>query len=190
MSEKLNAADLENIVMEHCYRKRHNMVISHFSISAYESDVFSINRTGTTFEHEIKTSRADFFGEFKKKGKKHKWLEDKKFRVSPKSYNIPQYFSFFTPQEMVQPEEVPHYAGLYYIATNEYMGAQIDWIYCQRLQQPFKIIEVRRPKKIHSNKANEWLLAKVATSHTHRMMGGSKLTAYRAKYHNTLDYAV
>lgn len=71
----------------------------------WESDFFCINRTGYSFEVEIKVSRSDFKADFKKE--KHRLFVEK-----PVNSLLPNKFYFAVPDGLVTIDEVPEYAGL------------------------------------------------------------------------------
>lgn len=86
--------------------------------SPWESDFVSINTKGDLYECEVKISKSDFKSDFTKK-KKHRLLSKAYLNISrgrtPKINNCPTYFYYSVPEGLVQPEEVPRYAGLIYI---------------------------------------------------------------------------
>jgi len=93
----------------------------------WESDFFILQRqSGYSYEIEVKISRSDFFKDKSKKEKhmilrtgkrikktrdenndRHDTLVDHDFR--------PNKFFYCVPEDMVQPHEVPDYAGLMYV---------------------------------------------------------------------------
>lgn len=104
--------------------------------SGHESDLLVIKPNNLAYEIEIKISRADFFNDFKKPDRhqviehgfylsKHKisskdldgnriWIEPK----NPVSCSRANRFYFAVPENLIKVEELPHYAGLFYIYEN------------------------------------------------------------------------
>ena len=79
----------------------------------WESDYLTITKSGYVYEVEIKISRADFFNDFKHKGKKHTLLES---GVALNDQNNgPNYFYYAVPDGLIKENEVPDYAGLVYL---------------------------------------------------------------------------
>jgi hypothetical protein len=91
---------------------------SYFFAKDWESDFFSMTRTGYTYEVEIKISASDFKADFKKK--KHKLFEgaivgsNKKGRTLVRSTPklMPNRFFFCVPEDLEGKVEIPPYAGL------------------------------------------------------------------------------
>jgi hypothetical protein len=103
----------------------------------WESDYFSIARTGMAYEVEVKVSLSDFRADFKKP--KHRLMSDYKSgyiitrgHEHHVSWNpeikacwvnvqkieeakIPNRFYFCSPVDVIPVSEVPHYAGLIYV---------------------------------------------------------------------------
>ena len=73
----------------------------------WECDLLTVSYNDRTTEYEIKRSRADFFADFKK--------EEKHYKTSNgKGAN---YFYFACPVGLIEPDEVPEYAGLVYVTS-------------------------------------------------------------------------
>ncbi|HDZ04890.1 hypothetical protein LCGC14_0370560 [marine sediment metagenome] len=75
-----------------------------------ESDVVSILKSGYTVEYEVKISRSDF----KADAKKSKW----KFYNAKVEKGIPNYFYYACPENLINKNEVPSFAGLIYVYEN------------------------------------------------------------------------
>lgn len=88
-------------------RNKYYFITPNVNLYDWESDLIFKDNRDFLRELEIKTSREDFFNDFRNKKKKHKMLE-------AKEGHIPNSFYFVTPVDEVKPEEVPDYAGLYY----------------------------------------------------------------------------
>ena len=74
----------------------------------WKSDLLFLSKSGIWTEIEIKVSRADFLADLKKV-EKHSILADKEHLVKPNR------FFYAVPEGLIQPEEVPEYAGLLWV---------------------------------------------------------------------------
>lgn len=101
--------ELMRFVESHAY----DCIIPNFFVDGYEMDLFVLKKSGVLVEYEIKISRADFFNDFKK-GTKHQRMVEKKCAANK--------FFFVVPEGLVQPNEVPDYAGLVYFYGGRRMG--------------------------------------------------------------------
>ena len=116
----------------------------------WESDKLLWTKAGYIYEFEIKISRADYKNDFKHKADKHLLLSSKMPKESgpvqedlfdhllkheqkrypgitkeqlhtyPENTKLPNFFYYAVPDGMLQPDEVPPYAGLIYITTEKY----------------------------------------------------------------------
>lgn len=96
----------------------------------WESDYLALTKSGYFYEGEVKISKSDFKAD-KKKTRKHKILEgtyqpkmidkwDNGFFVTEEEkIKKPHYFFYAVPEGLIEPNEVPEYAGLVYM-TNVY----------------------------------------------------------------------
>ena len=90
--------------------------IANLFIYGWESDYLIITQSMLAYEIEIKVSRADFKNDLKKKTDKHLLLEGGgKLGRFNKESGMPNYFYYAVPDGLIQPEEVPEYAGLIYV---------------------------------------------------------------------------
>ena len=78
---------------------------------SWEYDVISLNKAGNITEFEVKISRSDFKAD--KKKRKFKYYEQKNFSL------MPNRFYYACPEGLIQPEEIPSYAGLIYFNGEE-----------------------------------------------------------------------
>ena len=115
----------------------------------WESDKLLWTKAGYIYEFEIKISRADYKNDFKHKAEKHLLLSSKMPKESeavqqelfdnllqheqkrypgitkeqlhtyPENTKLPNFFYYAVPEGMLEPVEVPPYAGLIYITTNK-----------------------------------------------------------------------
>jgi len=68
----------------------------------------TIGKADLVHEFEIKCTRPDFRREFEDKDTKHKRLD----RADNRLMSLPNYFWFATPEDLLQPDDLPDYAGL------------------------------------------------------------------------------
>ncbi len=141
----------------------------------HEADVLGINRTGYIHEFEIKTSRADFRADFQKtykhynlKNKKaiHKfkeWVNGKKTNNDIVHIIIPNRFYYVCIDGLIKPDEVPEYAGLYYITKFN------------------SLKEVKKAPLLHRNKANIHLYQRIASILSQRILYGCSYYTYKQK---------
>jgi hypothetical protein len=115
----------------------------------WESDKLLWTKAGYIYEFEIKISRADYQNDFKHKADKHLLLSSKMPKESgpvqedlfdhllkheqkrypgitkeqlhtyPENTKLPNFFYYAVPEGMLDPDEVPPYAGLIYITTSK-----------------------------------------------------------------------
>lgn len=116
----------------------------------WESDKLLWTKAGYIYEFEIKISRADYKNDFKHKADKHLLLSSKMPKESgpvqedlfdhllkheqkrypgitkeqlhtyPENTKLPNFFYYAVPEGLLEPDEVPPYAGLIYITTEKY----------------------------------------------------------------------
>lgn len=114
-------------------RKQNKYVLRNcFVFGQWEADFFVQTRALLCIEFEVKVSRSDFLADFKHKPLKHLTLKTKKkygehkvrqgktWVKEIKEYpnmvpNIPNYFYYVVPYELIAANEVPEYAGLAYV---------------------------------------------------------------------------
>ena len=90
--------------------------IANLFIYGWESDYLIITQSMLAYEIEIKVSRSDFKNDVEHKKDKHLLLEGGGMlgRFNKES-GMPNYFYYAVPDGLVQPDEVPEYAGLIYV---------------------------------------------------------------------------
>lgn len=146
--------NIEASLCMYLYLKGHSPISTHVTISQMsECDCISISKSDYIYEYEIKISRADFKKDFTKI--KHTNIINEnytKVRKGETFYLLPNYFSFVTPKDLIKIEEVPDYAGLIYM--NE--------------DGSFEVI--RKPKLLHSTKANDLFIRKIAHNLTCKLI--------------------
>ena len=87
-----------------------------------EADVLSISKSNMVYEFEVKISKSDF----KADKNKHKFAH----YAIPDEDNTPNYFSYVCPEDLISINEIPIYAGLFYVVYGE-------------------LIQIKSPKRIH-----------------------------------------
>ena len=104
----------------------------YFRNSRFESDIVVIQKTGLSYEYEIKCSKADFRSEFTTRSKmlKHKY-------ISPYSIgrHRPNFYSFVSPPDIIALEDI-----------------KIDEYGLFHITDGFYIKKIRRPKRLHDNR--------------------------------------
>lgn len=103
----------DDIISGFCFRalsrRGPHKVYPNYYIGPWECDILEITKAGYTYEYEVKISRNDFNVDFKKQNrgsKKHDVL---------KAGDRVNYFSFVVPEGLIDPSEVPEFAGLIYV---------------------------------------------------------------------------
>jgi hypothetical protein len=122
--------------------------LSNVFIFDWESDFFCITSSGYSMEVEVKISRSDFKADFKKTQKHHMLKNATKSLVTIPGYShrdfsyvsfvkpkCPNKFFYCCPENLIDPKEVPDFAGLLY--WNENSG---------------NIRQVKGAKWLHKNK--------------------------------------
>lgn len=142
-------------------------VIPNVYLFGEESDLLRIMKNGWVVEYEIKLSRSDFRADFRRKGK-HKYMAERvvepasywyknnhnhRTAQSPevaKSWTIPNRFVFVCPEGLLTVEDMPEYAGLYYVK-----GMQVR--------------KVKSPPLLHREKIGEGSLKRLVSVLSHRL---------------------
>lgn len=107
----------------------------------WESDFFSVTKTGYCYEVEVKVSKSDYKADFEKfkhtlfegrnekeviKEAKYKyskrWKKEVRIapekKVNPKKTKMPNRFFFACPEGLISVDDVPEYAGLIYVTDS------------------------------------------------------------------------
>lgn len=93
----------------HNFRSNLRYILKNLYVFGWESDLLFLSTSGIWTEIEIKVSRADFLADLRNKTEKHEILKDTQNRMKPNR------FFYAVPEGLVQPEEVPEYAGLIWV---------------------------------------------------------------------------
>lgn len=117
----------------------HHFLNKYIFGSDWESDFFSVTKSGYLYEVEVKISKSDFtadFGKFKHKlfesRNEAEVIKDAKYRyskrwkknvrkapekkINPQEIKMPNKFFFACPDGLLKVEEIPEYAGLIYVS--------------------------------------------------------------------------
>lgn len=137
----------------------------------YECDVIELRKSGFWIEYEVKISRADFFADFRKGAKPEEFKQHyglpkhERFRMG--CTECPNEFVYVVPYNLVQPEEVPEYAGLWYYVGEDALPST-------------RIEVIKSAPKIHSMK-DPRILEKVADSMSKQLRDYYKYPRMSAK---------
>jgi hypothetical protein len=150
---------VQDAVYVHCAIKNHEIIVPNSCVLGWEADVVSVNRTGFISEFEIKVSRADFKAEAKKA---HRRLLTDPVQHSTFFGSIihprPNYFFFAVPEGLIEPEEVPDYAGLIYV----HKRVEAHRLYYGTASQ------VKAAKRLHRDRINDGQRIQLARALTMR----------------------
>lgn len=113
--------NIEAMLIMFLYEKGYPIISSRFTgCGIGEADVLAISKTGYIYECEIKISRADFKKDFIKE--KHTYIKENKFTKENSDGDIfylsPNCFYFVVPENLIALDEIPGYAGLIYIKSD------------------------------------------------------------------------
>lgn len=98
-------------VLNKSFKANPKYLTNNLYVFGWESDYLAMTKAGFWSEVEVKISRSDFLADFKKT-KKHDILSGRENGLRP------NYFAYCVPTGLIAVEEVPKYAGLYYISPN------------------------------------------------------------------------
>ena len=110
-------ADL--IISGYCDRvlleKSQNRVFPNIYLGKWEADLLEITKAGYLYEYEVKISRHDFKIDSQKATYHYgtNIPKSRKYDVLQAGERV-NYFSFLVPEGLIDPEEVPEWAGLIY----------------------------------------------------------------------------
>jgi len=110
-------------------------IIPNIYLYGNESDALFITKTLCVHEYEIKVTHSDFLAD------KKKWRHA---RLKDKDGHHPTTFSYVCPPDVISIEELPEYAGLYYVV-------QYDGYYLDPTDTGFTLSEQRRPPRLGDN---------------------------------------
>lgn len=90
--------------------KGRQAVCENFGYHVAEMDVAVLSQSGLLHEYEVKISRSDFLADKKKR----------KFQYYDQRIYCPNYFYYVCPEGLIQKNEIPKWAGLYYYDGSEF----------------------------------------------------------------------
>lgn len=101
--------DIQKIIRQDSEQKKDSLAVipNLYLNDQWEADLIKIKRNGEVEEYEIKTSSQDFKNDFKNKTEKHN-----AFKTLFNLYDLPNQFYFICPEGIIEPEQIPEYAGL------------------------------------------------------------------------------
>lgn len=112
------------------FRSTPRYVLQNLFVFGWESDLLFLSKSGFWTELEIKVSRADFRADLKNKQEKHGVLADASVRMKPNQ------FFYAVPDGMIQPDEIPEYAGLVVVGgryINYHMAKPAPWLHRHKI---------------------------------------------------------
>jgi len=157
-TKPMTTKEIQNELGKYCILKGHFPVAENikYLISDWELDVISMTKSEYLWEYEVKISLNDFRAD-KRKLRKHEW-----YSSVIKRY-IPNYFVYCCPNGLIPPNELPEYAGLYYVSED-------------------KIKEIIKPKLLHKTKFDKQvLMEKCLRVYQERHFLGCCLMTYKNK---------
>lgn len=93
------------LINEFLQFRKHKLVACNIFLYNWESDFITIDRENYITEIEIKCSKWDYLNDFKKEDK-HQAIQQ--LRIT----DIPNYFYYVMPENMIEQNNIPEYAGL------------------------------------------------------------------------------
>ena len=100
---------------------RKGWIFPNVFFAGFEADILEITGSGYCHEIEVKISRADFLGDMKKSRAFVKGIGENVIKHEQiQSGKRVNRFSYVVPERLVNPDEVPEYAGLFY--AKQYQG--------------------------------------------------------------------
>lgn len=129
--------------------KAQNRIYPNIYFGPWEADLLEITRAGYLYEYEIKISRHDYRKEKSGKGRKYDDL------ISGRRVN---YFSYIVPEGLVDPEEIPDWAGLIYARgypERVWIGRDKNGGDLFEERTSIRLTTVKDPQKLRSSKITE-----------------------------------
>lgn len=136
---------IDAVCLEQTSKISGNYVFPNTYLGRYEADIFEITKHGYLSEYEVKISHSDFLAEKKKLGKRDILLSGKRCN----------YFIYLCPDGIIPIEEVPEYAGLYYISDISHIKSRKIGNYSDQADWEFPKLNIKvmkSPKKISTEK--------------------------------------
>lgn len=157
----IKSKNIDASLIMNLYLKKHSPITTHFTgFGLAECDVISISASDYIYEYEVKISKSDFKNDFKKP--KHKLMSERRCIKNTKKgmlYLTPNYFYFVVPENLINKEEVPEYAGLMYINDN------------------MEFIIIKKAPLLHKEKANSDFIRFISHKLTCKLVFNNKQTS-------------
>ena len=172
----LSSNEIADIIMKNYNPKGYSPMTTSFQgCGLHEADVLGITPANYIVEFEIKRSKADFKADFKKE-QKHTWLAEgngctiyKRWVKGRKTdedriyFNIPNRFYYVCETDLIKIDEVPTYAGLIYINSQN------------------KCEVIKKAPLLHKQKATDDLILSMAKNLTAKLIYGSSYMNWKRK---------
>ncbi len=153
----MKAKDLQRIIGQSFHDSQRIVAFNFEGNGLGECDIITLTNANLIYEYEVKISRSDFKADFKKRFKHEKlsgkWID----KIKSNTFNIPNYFYFACPKDLIKPEEVPEYAGLIYAWDKKYTAGVYDSSFnikeVEKTQNYLKMVKIA--PKLHNGKATD-----------------------------------
>ena len=152
--------EIQEAICRYLSIKGHEHICENFGHTVCEMDVASLSKSDMLLEFEVKISRSDFLAD-KNKRKKYGLA---KFEMYSQPFGheerCPNYFYYVCPEGLIDKDEVPLFAGLFYYNLDK------------------KMVLVKSPKRIHKvpSKRVEILNKMLRMVSQRKYLGGTMLT--------------
>mgnify|MGYP006278529629 CR=1 FL=1 len=114
-TDRMTESKIQSLLYEWCSEKRHPVTIDNCGACTIgKADLLSVTKARLVHEFEIKCSVGDFRREFEEKDTKHDRLD----RADNRLMSLPNYFWFVSPEDLLDLDEIPSYAGLLYVTED------------------------------------------------------------------------
>ncbi len=152
----MKTAEIQTLFCEYLVKAGHEFVCENLTHHDVEWDIVALTKSLVVYEYEVKASRPDFLVD-QKKGKWAKYKGDVYFGGV-----TPNFLYYVCPEGLVQPDELPVFAGLYTV------------------NQDGKItLKKKATKIVKKPAATVELIMKMLRHHTERKyLGGCRLTVH------------
>lgn len=139
--------------------KSQNRIYPNIYLGTWEADLLEVTKAGYLYEYEVKISRHDFRND----SRKAKYFRGTATPVGRKYDNLlagkrVNYFSYIVPEGLVDPEEVPEWAGLIYArgyTKRICIGFDKDGGSIFEDRPAISLSTVKQPRKLRTEKITE-----------------------------------
>lgn len=142
--------DIQHSLYRFCNRRGDKVFAPNFRL-LWETDFISVTRDFKVCDYEIKVTRSDF---------KHdavKTVKHDAYKTRAPRPFVPNRFYYVTPEGLVQPDEVPDYAGLLWVRP-----------FPAGSRNPYLPVSKKKAPSLHSEPASKELLLRISISLMHR----------------------